>query len=240
MSVLKNIKRLRKAARMGFLWPGTSRFSLPRKFKWKGRTWSLDTPSENTLNWVFRDLLIDDEYGLERLGPPPKTILDVGANVGMFSLWAGANFPDAAIHAYEPNPSLQQYLSENTRQVGATIHAEGVSGSDGLGSFTKGTQSMVGQCRESETGDIAVVSLRTAIDRIGGSVDLLKLDCEGAEWSILEHAKDFESVGSVRMEYHLTDPKRSTQCLVEAFKRMDFRCTHLSPNQGFGLAWFDR
>jgi hypothetical protein len=99
---------------------------------------------------------------------------------------------------------------------------------------------MVGQCTTSDSGDIPVVSLRTAIERMGGSVDLLKLDCEGAEWSILEHPEAFSAVRCVRMEYHLIEPDHSTNRLVEAFQRMGFNCSHIVPNQGFGLAWFDR
>jgi len=225
---------------MGFLWPGTSRFKPPQSFRWKRRHWVFRFPNEQSLGWVFRDVILDDEYGLEQLSLQPRSILDVGANVGMFSLWAGANFPDAAIHAYEPNVGLQSYLRENIGQVAANLHAEGVSGQDGLGSLSQEGESMVGQCKESETGDIPVVSLQTAIKRMGGAVDLLKLDCEGAEWRILEHPEAFKSVRCVRMEYHLIDPSHSINRLLGAFESIGFRCSRLTPNQGFGLAWFDR
>ena len=236
----KNVIRLMRSLKMGLLWPGTSRFVPPPEFRWRGRTFTLRVPSEESLGWVFRDVVLDDEYGLEGLPIIPKTALDVGANVGIFSLWARANFPGATIHSYEPNASLQEYLVDNIGQVGANLYAEGVSGRDGLGSFAQSGESMVGQCQESQSGDIPVVSLRTAIDRIGGSVDLLKLDCEGAEWSILDHPNAFTAVRCVRMEYHLIEPDHSTERLVEAFERMGFNCSHLAPNQGFGLAWFDR
>jgi len=236
----KNAQRLLKSLKMGFLWPGTKRFSPPSKFHWSGRSFSLQVPPEETLGWVFRDVILDDEYGLERLPLTPKTVLDVGANVGIFSLWAGANFPGAVIHSYEPNAALQQYLRHNTSQMGANLYAEGVSGHDGFGAFAQKGESMVGQCRESEFGDIPVVSLGTAIKRMGETVDLLKLDCEGAEWSILEHPEAFANVGCVRMEYHLIDPSHSTSRLVESFAEIGFCCSHLSPNLGFGLAWFDR
>lgn len=236
----RNILRLIKSLKMGFVWPGTRRFVPPSRFRWRQQTFDLRLPREESLGWVFRDVILDDEYGLECLPIVPKTVLDVGANVGIFSLWAGANFPGVTIDSYEPNASLQEYLQENIGQVGANLHAEGVSGHDGLGSFSQAGESMVGQCKESESGDIPVVSLQTAMNRLGGSVDLLKLDCEGAEWSILEHPESFSAVRCVRMEYHLIDPSHSPEHLVAAFERMGFRCSHLSPNQGFGLAWFDR
>jgi FkbM family methyltransferase len=234
------MRRIVKGARLGFVWPGTSRFKPPTSFRWNKRCWALSLPNEQSLGWVFRDVILDDEYGVIQLSLQPRTILDVGANVGMFSLWAGANFPSAAIHSYEPNVGLQRYLLENIGQVEASLHAEGVSGHDGVGSFTQEGESMVGQCKEGETGDIPVVSLQTAINRMGGAVDLLKLDCEGAEWRILEQPEAFRSVRCVRMEYHLMDSSHSVNRLVGAFESIGFRCSRLTPNQGFGLAWFDR
>jgi len=237
----KNILRLLKSLKMGFIWPGTTCFVPPSRFRWRGRTFPLRLPREKSLGWVFRDVVLDDEYGLQCLPVSPRTILDVGANVGMFSLWARANFPGAIIHSYEPNSDLQEFLRGNLGQVGAILHAEGVSGRDGFGSFAQQGESMLGQCNESESGDIPVVSLRSAIERMGGGdVDLLKLDCEGAEWSILKQAEAFNAVRYVRMEYHLIDSSHSTERLIEAFVNMGFRCSHLNPNQGFGLAWFDR
>jgi FkbM family methyltransferase len=236
----KSFHRLLKSLKMGFVWPGTKRFTPPSRFRWSDRGFTLRVPREESLAWVFRDVMLDDEYGIECLPCSPRTILDVGANVGIFSLWAAANFPAACIHSYEPNAALKKYLVDNIGHLGATLYIEGVSGQGGFGSFVQDGESMVGQCKKYDCGDIPMVSLRTAIDRIGGSVDLLKLDCEGAEWSILDDPTAFTVVRWVRMEYHLIAPDHSTERLVEAFARMGFNCSHLAPNQGFGLAWFDR
>jgi hypothetical protein len=50
-------------------------------------------------------------------------------------------------------------------------------------------------------GDIPCVPIREVLDRIGG-VDLLKLDCEGAEWEILD-ALPCDASRWLTMEYHL-------------------------------------
>lgn len=225
---------------MGFFFPGTSRFKCPPRFKFRGRLVNLDVPHEATLNWVFRDVILDDEYGLQKLRTVPRTVLDVGANVGMFSLWAGLNFPAAIIHSYEPNANLRTFLDKNLSQVGAKIFAEGVGGVDGLGNFSQSGESMVGQCKVGEAGEIVVVSLQTAIERMGGAVDLLKLDCEGAEWSILDRPEVFAAVACVRMEYHLTRGGGTVERLVADFRQMGFHPVRLEHNRGFGLAWFDR
>lgn len=225
---------------MGLAWTGTSRFKVPSKFRWAGKQWSLITPAEESQKWVFLDIILDDEYGLRKINFKPKNILDIGANVGMFSLWAGANFPDSKIHCYEPNKLLRPYLLKNMEQVFATVFMEGVAGEDGFGSFTQSGESMVGQCSLNKSGLIPVVSLRRAIDRIGGEVDLLKLDCEGAEWAIFESPGILDSVKMIRMEYHLTKPGQSVSRLDQILGEMGFSAIRVAQNDGFGIAWFDR
>ena len=232
--------RFLRAARMGVLWNGTTRFVLPRQFTYNSRTIKIVGPEEKSLAWVFRDLLLDDEYGLRELSKKPANVLDIGGNIGLFSLWAGVNFPEATIHVYEPNPALLESLASNVGQVGATVFAEGVSGNDGCGVFIEHGESMVGQCTVAPTGDISLVSLRTAIERLGGWVDLLKIDCEGAEWEMFDDLESFKAVGMVRMEYHLTRPDRSLGWMIDQFEKIGFRLLKLQPNQGFGIAWFDR
>src|SRR5687768_4620858 len=41
------------------------------------------------------------------------TILDIGANVGSFSIWANLRWPRSTIHAYEPHPGTFAILSRN-------------------------------------------------------------------------------------------------------------------------------
>jgi FkbM family methyltransferase len=42
------------------------------------------------------------------------TILDIGANVGSFALWALLRWPGSTLHCYEPNPGTFAYLQRNT------------------------------------------------------------------------------------------------------------------------------
>jgi FkbM family methyltransferase len=43
----------------------------------------------------------------------PRVIIDAGANVGAFSLWAAHRFPGSTIHAYEPHPVTFETLKRN-------------------------------------------------------------------------------------------------------------------------------
>jgi hypothetical protein len=47
--------------------------------------------------------------------------------------------------------------------------------------------SLCNRLRVADGGEIRMISIRSAIELLGGAVDLLKLDCEGGEWNILEN-----------------------------------------------------
>ena len=49
------------------------------------------------------------------------TILDIGANVGSFALWALRRWPGSVVHSYEANPDTFELLQRNT-QGNARVH----------------------------------------------------------------------------------------------------------------------
>jgi FkbM family methyltransferase len=232
------LRRFVRALSMGFVFSGTTRFQVPPSFRFRNKVFKLQVPSEESLSWVFRDLVLDDEYGLLELSSQPTTIIDVGANVGFFSVWAGACFPEATIHSYEPSMAIQEILRTNVDQVGATVYAEGVAETDGRGVFHQANASRMSQCQLSSEGSVPITSLQSALKRIGGHVDLLKLDCEGAEWSILQDVEALRNVRQVRMEYHLMDGRFTVEDLVETFQKAEFETLRIERNVGFGIAWF--
>lgn len=76
------------------------------------------------------------------------------------------------------------------------------------------------------------------IDRIGGRIDLLKIDCEGAEWDIFEQHDAFRNVHQIRMEYHLLEG-RDLARFEDTVGELGFRIIKLIPNRGFGIAWLE-
>src|SRR5882672_11922670 len=49
-------------------------------------------------------------------------VFDVGANIGMFSLFVAAKSPAASIYAFEPIYPIFQKLERNLRRVSANVH----------------------------------------------------------------------------------------------------------------------
>ncbi|MFN0130106.1 MAG: FkbM family methyltransferase [Verrucomicrobiales bacterium] len=191
--------------------------------------------------WDFVNILLDDEYGLRRLSCQPSTIVDVGANIGLFSIWARHLFPECRLESYEPNPEVQEYLRSNLRDLGCQVHLEAVGPTTGHARIKVDRESIVGQCVASPDGEIPMVSLKCVVDRAGGRIDLMKLDIEGGEWDILRGTEPevFSRIDRLHLEYH--ESKAGTLSdLIGLASTLGYRVVQCRPNQGFGLAWLDR
>jgi FkbM family methyltransferase len=237
LSLISN--RFIKAASMGVWFPGTSHFQLPTQFRVGDRTIHLNAPPEEGLAYDFINVLLDDEYGLRLLKNPPKTILDIGANIGLFSLWAASCFPNATIHAYEPNPRVVPFTQKNLQPINAHLFAEAVGAQAGFAILEDEGESRLGLLTTGAIEGIPVIAFQQAIERLGGTIDLLKLDCEGAEWEIFDDPRPFQQVHNIRMEYHLTG-NRTLADLKAAVASIGFTFEHLEENIGFGIAWLSR
>src|SRR5947207_3356176 len=55
------------------------------------------------------------------------TVVDLGANVGAFSVWASRRWPGSTIHAYEPHPDTFAMLVRNVAGLANVVcHQEAV------------------------------------------------------------------------------------------------------------------
>ena len=233
-------KRLINAASLGLYFPGTSHFNLPDYVRSRQANIKLTSPPESSIAYDFINIWLDDEYGLKSFSHSPQTILDVGANIGLFSLWAHQCFPSAKIHAYEPNPQVTEYTQKNLDQADKiALFKEGIASVSGFASMKDCSESRLSQLELGGTDGIPITSLAHAIDRLGGSVDLLKLDCEGGEWDIFKDYKSFKQVKYIHMEYHLTDEK-TLEDFKKIVKEIGFQIDWIQENSGFGIAWLSK
>ena len=111
----------------------------------------------------------------------------------MFSVAALDRFRPEKIHVYEPNPSVLPYLRTNTEHSVTTVFSEAVGGRDGVLALSVDECSLhstahISRSMEEEDSyiNVPMVSFERVIERIGGGIDLLKLDCVGGEWDLLE------------------------------------------------------
>ncbi|MFI9262197.1 FkbM family methyltransferase [Streptomyces sioyaensis] len=76
---------------------------------------------DNLYKEVFQDRVYDFEGAAEL--PDDPVIFDVGANIGMFSLFAAQEWPSARIFAFEPVTDIFRVLEMNLADLpGATLH----------------------------------------------------------------------------------------------------------------------
>ena len=132
----------------------------------------------------------------------PRTIIDVGANKGQFSLVARHLFPEARIHAFEPlEREREVYRSVVSGPV--QMHSVALGMTKGSADFFVASRAdsssllAPGQAQKSAYGVDLSSTTRVSVDRLEnviGAEDLvgpvlLKLDVQGAELEVLRGAE---------------------------------------------------
>ncbi len=142
------------------------------------------------------------------------TIIDVGANAGFFSLSAFSKFPKAKIYAFEPHPFCYNVLKsyqQNFSKYSWKIYKQALSDKKGeiylnastIDGFT--TMASILNTGEGQKFLVETNSLNTFIfENDFDKIDFIKLDCEGAEYSILYSISEsiFEKINSLCIETH--------------------------------------
>ncbi|HEV3245165.1 MAG TPA: FkbM family methyltransferase [Candidatus Paceibacterota bacterium] len=176
-------------------------------------------------NVVFeRGVRREIEAGEYRPSIQPTHILDLGAHKGFATMWFSRQYPDAIIHAYEPNPMIFPVLQRNTAHLkNVTLFCEAVAQQDGTVAFhlydNYLSSSIFGT---GEAISVPSVSLGTAVRRIGGDRIFLKIDIEGAEYGVLKNIP--LQIEEVIGEAHPKKAKRNNgelRAALSSFGRVD-------------------
>ena len=159
---------------------------------------------------AYRAIFEEEIYAFSHHDSAPR-IIDGGANVGLATLYWKQKFPDARITAFEPDPHIFEVLRQNTHGRG---HEDVELVSQGLWSYDTTLQfnpdgADGGSVHEpaasasktrTTTTSVPVQSLNSYLNE---SVDLLKLDIEGAEVEVLRDIQNnLGNVHRVFVEHH--------------------------------------
>lgn len=164
--------------------------------------------------WSVKEAWLDRFY--EKYGTPIGdgwSIIDIGAGIGEFTVFAAHIHPDNRVYAFEPFPESLALLNENLRSNKLTnvqVYGEAIGAATGrLALSTAIGEPLQFSTTEAESGEHALkvpaLSLSDAFLRLNlDHCHLLKLDCEGAEYEILFHAPDpiLNRVDRIVMEVH--------------------------------------
>ncbi len=165
---------------------------------------------------------------------PGSTVIDVGASLGSFSLYAAQQ--GAKVLAFEPSPASFQILSQNIQLNGwrdrISPFSQCVGGKAGKRDFFVSRfsplSSFYAEKGEKITADCTTLENIFEEYRLR-RLDILKLDCEGAEYEILYRTplKILERIDEIRLEYHVFPDKRANpEDLTEFLLSNGFALVH--------------
>ena len=141
------------------------------------------------------------------------TVIDVGAHIGLFSLLASQYCTDGKIYAFEPIKENYKILESNVQLNNlSNIKTENCA-------ISKSNSKITIYQSDDESGHSKFIQTDNPIEVTSKSLNdffkekdlkkcnLLKLDCEGSEYEIIEGLEDsnFEKIEKMIIEYHLAD-----------------------------------
>ncbi len=196
----------------------------------------LASPKEVRLELVFHEVWVDKMYSPAGYEVHENdTVLDVGANIGVFSFLAISSADNVRVVAFEPFPQNYQWLRKN-------IENNGLDGIDArqiaLSGDSEPKTLYVSDAWVSHSlnpGDVFVDSitinsttLNSILDELG-SCQLMKIDCEGSEYDIF-YASSPETLARIERivgEYHeIDDLKQNGAALCVFLEANGFEITH--------------
>jgi len=203
---------------------------------------------------VFREVFLDNDYMIldEIIGEASNCVMDVGAHIGLFSIYARGLNDNVKIFAYEPEPknfeTMKWHFKEN--------HVENVfpknvavAGKDGetvlYVSEDSHNHSILRFFKKiMKEVKVPTVSMEKIIERDMARqnvafCDLVKMDCEGAEFEILASMslELFRKIGAFYIEYHEYLEDKNKNDLVKILQKNGFktRMTESRYDKKFGF-----
>lgn len=166
-------------------------------------------PAKSKISLFGTDIYYDTSYGLagyqSMLARHQKmlkaanlrdvaTVLDIGANVGFFSLLARDLYPNATIYAIEPLPEVYVCLEKNLTGIKDRLFNIAISDKSGFEYMHVGESSAFSAITKTpQPADIKVPAITLdefCIQQAITRIDLLKIDTESFEANVLMSAKE--------------------------------------------------
>ncbi len=192
--------------------------------------------------------------------------MDVGANIGIYTIWAQRRYRPAAICCYEASPRTFAFLRGQRRRAWSTARSPGISAVNcaiasrsgqklvlhqstsisGISTLLDtGTVNWIAQAaadRQLVTHEVtsSTVSAEMESNRLA-AVDILKIDVEGYFMEVLKGiaAKDFARIANIVMEVdYLPETGIKPDDVEELLKTMGYRTDWLDRSQDNNLTLY--
>lgn len=169
---------------------------------------------------ILNEIFCDKVYTKHRSIRQGDTVIDIGANLGAFSVFAGASAKDVRVFSFEPMPDNYKRLLKNIRQNGLeeqikafeTAVAGDTNGrrlflgdAHGHNTTNPERENLAFDSSESKTCDVASTTLTKILKENNLNKNIfVKMDCEGAEYEIVKNVSDEDllKIDYLSLEYH--------------------------------------
>lgn len=169
-----------------------------------------------------------------------KLIVEVGGNTGEDLAEYSKRFPNAMINSYEPIPQLFNLLQQKFNgSSNVQLHNFGASDSDSNPEFVFSEGDRAGHEGESSSGvdpnakgthvNVTLRDVDTVLDELHKVPDVVTVNCEGCEYSVLKRMADkgwFEKVPFVQLSWHVVDGVKDrvkVRCEIETQLRKFYK-----------------
>jgi len=195
---------------------------------------------------VIRGVVLNREYAPEgfEIGSH-DTVVDIGAHIGAFTITSARSAREGIVYALEPVEANYELLLRNIElnRVKNVVPTKMAVAKD------TGKREMFVQ-EDATSGHsfhyrgnrnpvfVDTTSLEDFVDRMNiKKIDLLKIDCEGAEYEILMNCPErvFSMIQRIGMEYHFCEDKKDPQMLIDILEDNRFEVTMSSPKDWGGM-----
>lgn len=183
-------------------------------------------------NIIRRDYLRD-----VRSPGPGDVVIDIGANIGAFTVLAASLVgPEGRVLAYEPDPEVFKRLQKNiliNRFRNVECFNVAITGYDRQITLWRHDRSAYSTILEAvvhgrssdefQPVQIPALPVNEIVTRSDKVVSLLKIDCEGAEYEILEHLSESSArkILQISVEVHCIRG-RSHEQLVDRLEALGY------------------
>lgn len=175
-----------------------------------------DEAESQAANWVAWELQADD-YGLRKMQfDPGDVVIDIGAHIGLVSIYLAKRWPFLKVIAFEPFPTNFRNCAENLRINGVTnviLSPKAIADEKRLLNMAADPSNSGGASvvlTKSESNEIVTNIASMTLDEVFSvhkieRCKLLKIDCEGMEYEILFGARVLDKVEYLAGEFHASN-----------------------------------
>ena len=159
--------------------------------------------------------VLQGEYDVAYTATAP-IVVDVGANVGSFAVWALHRWPDFIVHCYEPVPSNFDLLRRNLAALeGTRVHPHNFAVGDPAKTVMFLEKNNCGEASFFDLGEqhTEKITVDTRAPDCLPKGQILELDTEGSEVDIFSRPTDIP-LDIVLLEYHSDDKRREVDRLL--------------------------